>query len=246
MRRRDFLLLTALSPAIAQDYLKIQNDVYLDKYDIQTLRLIDNRLYRLKKFVGFAHFNYLSFDKALFYARNYSSIGRFSQNEIKLIEKLFYITPSEFGFYGEKTVTNISQKIRKKDIKKIPYSGHYVYKGKPLDDYNRIIKDVGSDLILTSGVRNVIKQLSLYVSKIRQQNGNLTKASKIIAPPAYTYHAISDFDVGKKGWGGKNFTSAFARTKEFNKMRKLDYISIRYTINNKDGVRYEPWHVKVI
>ncbi len=30
-------------------------------------------------------------------------------------------------------------------------------------------------------------------------------------------------------------------------MRKLKYIDMRYTINNKDGgVRYEPWHVKVI
>lgn len=29
-------------------------------------------------------------------------------------------------------------------------------------------------------------------------------------------------------------------------MRKLTYIEMRYTINNKDGVRYEPWHIKVI
>ena len=165
---------------------------------------------------------------------------------MKLIEKIFYSNPSEFGFYGKKTVTNISQTISKKEIKKIPYSGHYVFKGKPLEDYNRIIKDVGNNLILTSGIRNVVKQLSLYTDKLLSLNGNITKTSTIIAPPAYTYHAISDFDVGKKGWGGKNFTAAFARTEEFYKMRKLDYIAIRYTINNKDGVRYEPWHVKVI
>ena len=99
---------------------------------------------------------------------------------------------------------------------------------------------------MTSGIRNVVKQLSLYCNKIYNSKGNLTKASTAIAPPAYSYHTISDFDVGRRGWGYKNFTAHFARTTEFYKMRKLNYISMRYTINNKDGVRYEPWHVKVI
>jgi zinc D-Ala-D-Ala carboxypeptidase len=246
MNRRNFLLLSALSPVMAKDYLDVDQDIYLSNEDLKTLKMLNIRLRRVRRFVGFAHFNYLSLDKTLFYGRNYSSIGRFSKPEIELIEKLFYANPSKFGFYGDRTVANISQKISKKDIVKISHSGHYVYKGKPLEDYNRILSDVGSDLILTSGVRNVVKQLSLYVSKLHSLKGNLSASSNIIAPPAYSYHAVSDFDVGKKGWGGKNFTSAFARTAEFYKMRKLDYIGIRYTINNRDGVRFEPWHVKVI
>ena len=246
MNRRNFLLLSALSPVMAKDYLSINEDVLLTKNDLETLNSLDRRLRRVRRFVGFANFNYISLDRTLFYARNYSSIGKFTKDEIALIEKLFYTEPTKFGFYGDRTVEKISKKISKKEITKISYSGHYIYKGKPLEDYNRIIKDVGSDLILTSGVRNVVKQLSLYVSKVKSAKGNLTSASSIIAPPSYTYHAISDFDIGKKGWGGKNFTSAFARTSEFKQIRKLDYIGIRYTVNNKDGVRFEPWHVKVI
>ena len=53
-------------------------------------------------------------------------------------------------------------------------------------------------------------------------------------------------NIGKKSWGGKNFTSAFGKTQEFRELRKLDYIGIRYKVNNKDGVRFEPWHVKVM
>ncbi len=246
MNRRDFLLLSALSPVLAKDYISIENDVYLMRDDISTLKSLDRRLSRVKKYVGFANFNYLSFDMALYYARNYSKIGKFTKDELALVEKLFYTDPSKFGFYGDRTVSNLSNKISKKDLKKISYSGHYVFKGKPLDDYKRLIKDVGSDLILTSGVRNVVKQLSLYASKLKSENGNLTAASRIIAPPSFSYHTTSDFDIGKKGWGLKNFTSAFARTKEFSQMRKLDYIGIRYTIDNNDGVRFEPWHVKVI
>ena len=246
MNRRNFLLLSALSPVMAKDYIQVDEDIYLNRSELLTLQSLDSRLTRVRRFVGFGNFNYISFDRTLFYARNYSRIGRFSKNEIALVEKLFYSTPQRFGFYGEKTVTNISNKISKKDLKKISYSGHYVYKGKPLEDYHRIIKDVGSNLILTSGVRNVVKQLSLYVSKLNKLNGNITETSRIIAPPAYSYHSIKDFDIGKKGWGEKNFTSAFAETIEFQKIRKLKYIDIRYKKNNKDGVRYEPWHVKVI
>jgi hypothetical protein len=246
MNRRNFLLLSTLSPLFAKDYLKIDQDVNLHIDDLNVLYTLDNRFKKLRRYVGFANFNIISLDEALYYGRNYSAIGQFTKEELLLIEKLFYSEPNNFGFYGNKTVDNISQKINKKDIKKIAHSGHFIFKGKPLEDYNRILKDVGDNLILTSGIRNVIKQLSLYISKVKSLNGNLSQASNIIAPPAYTYHAISDFDVGKKGWGNRNFTSEFATTKEFYKMQKLDYVSIRYTINNKDGVRFEPWHVKVI
>lgn len=246
MNRRNFLLLSALSPAFAKEYVNLHSDIYLDFYDLKNLRSLNDRLTRLRRFIGFANFNFVSIDTAFYYARNYSAIGQFTDQEKDLIEKLFYTTPSEFGFYGRKTVESLTATISEKDIEKIPYSGHYIYKGKPLQDYKRILKDVGENIILTSGVRSVVKQLSLYSSKLIELNGNLTQASSIIAPPAFTYHAISDFDVGKKGWGNRNFSEEFAQTEEFAKMQKLDYVSIRYTPNNSDGVRFEPWHVKVI
>jgi len=201
---------------------------------------------RVKKQVGFANFNLLSYHDTLFYARNYYKIGAFSKQEIAFIDKLFNEDPSQYGFYGTKTCFNINNKVSKKDVKKIPYTGHFVFKGKALNDYKSLKKDVGNTLILTSGVRNVMKQMSLYVNKIYNCHGNMTKASRSIAPPAYSYHTISDFDVGRKGWGYKNFTADFATTNEFSKMQKLDYIGMRYNKNNKDGVRFEPWHVEVI
>lgn len=246
MDRRTFLLLAGMTPVLAQDFLKQKQDLFLSNEDFDTLVSLNKRLRRLRRHVGFGNFNNISFDRARYFARNYSSIGKFTKEEVNLIEKLFYSDPKEFGFYGEKTTQSITNIISKKEIVKIPRSGHYVFKGKPHDDYKRIIKDVGSDLILTSGVRNVVKQLSLYSSKLISLKGNLTQTSSIIAPPAYTYHAIKDFDIGKKGWGSRNFTSEFAQTAEFAKIKNLNYIDIRYTINNKDGVRYEPWHVKVI
>lgn len=154
--------------------------------------------------------------------------------------------PNQYGFYGSKTALSLENTISTKDVVKIPYTGHYLFKGQPEQDYKNLLNDVGPTLVLTSGVRNIMKQLSLYVNKIYHSHGNITKASVSIAPPAYSYHTISDFDVGRKGWGYKNFTADFATTDEFYKMRELDYIGMRYDQNNSDGVRFEPWHVEVI
>ena len=246
MNRRIFLTCAALSPLFAQELLAGNSDIYLSKEEWELLVSVNSRLKRLRRHVGFANFNLISFNDSLFYARNYSSIGTFIKRELAFVDKLFSEDPSKYGFYGYKTCTDINNKIHKKDVQKISYTGHFVFKGKAQEDYNNLKKDVGDTLILTSGVRNVMKQLSLYTDKIYRCRGNMTKASISIAPPAYSYHTISDFDVGRKGWGNKNFTADFATTQEFSKMQKLDYIGMRYNKNNKDGVRFEPWHVEVI
>ena len=246
MNRRNFLSALALSPIITTDLMANKSDVYLSASEFKSLTLLNNRLKRLKKFVGFANFNLISFERALYYGRNYPTVGKFTHDELAMIDRLFHENPNDYGFYGAKTCRDLNNVIANKDVKKIPYTGHYLFKGKSQEDYENIITDIGDTLILTSGVRNIIKQLSLYTNKIYNCGGNMTKATISIAPPAYSYHVISDFDVGVIGWGYKNFTSAFARTDEFTRMTKLDYIGMRYTRGNSDGVRFEPWHVEVI
>jgi len=246
MNRRNFLASLALSPIITSELMASTTDIYLNRDEFITLTNVNQRFKRLKRFVGFANFNLISFNQALYYGRNYSAIGTFTKDEIALVDRLFYENPNEYGFFGHKTCLKLDNRISKKDVTKIPRTGHYLFKGKPEKDYQNIIHDVGDTLILTSGVRNVVKQLSLYTNKIYNCGGNMTRATNSIAPPSYSYHTISDFDVGRKGWGYKNFTSDFALTNEFEKMTKLEYIGMRYTKNNRDGVRFEPWHVEVI
>jgi hypothetical protein len=267
MDRRTFLSVAAVSPLLARNNFILNNNnifvpkdtlyipkitkptrknLFLEDNERATFANARNRLRRVKRFVGYGNFNIISFDSAIFYARNYSKIGNFSQKELELLDKLFYDDPVKYGFYGNMTIASITTKISKKQVKKIPRTGHYLFKGKALEDYKRLKKDIGKNLVLTSGVRGVVKQMSLYFDKIYSLNGNITQASYSIAPPAYTYHSISDFDVGKRGYGYKNFTERFAKTREFKALKKLSYIKMRYEKNNKDGVRYEPWHVRVI
>jgi len=245
MDRRSFLIFLSTAPLMAKDIFN-SNDIYLKGEELKLFLSAKRKIRAIKRYVGYGNFNIISFDEALKYMRHSSKLEKFTKKELDFIEKIFFDDPKKYGFYGRQTVFKLTNKINKNKVVKIPHTGHYLYKGKPQKDYMRLVKDIGDTLYLTSGVRNVLKQMDLYFSKIHKLQFNISLASKIIAPPAYSYHSISDFDVGKKGLGIDNFSIRFATTKEFKRLRKLDYIAMRYTINNKDGVRYEPWHIQVI
>lgn len=221
-------------------------DIYLPKEDLVDFQSIREKLALVQRYVGYGNFNIISFDQMLRISKYAKNIETFTKSEKDFLEKFFYYEPSVHGFFGKRISKNITEAINKKDVIKIPYTGHYLFRGKPEETYYRMVDDIGPSLVLTSGIRSIVKQTKLFLDKLNSVDGNLSEASRSLAPPAYTYHSIADFDVGKKGLGYDNFTSRFALTDEFRNMRKLKYINMRYTINNKDGVRYEPWHVKII
>ena len=225
-------------------------DYQLSKEDYQLTLSVLEKLNIVQSLVGYGNFNTISFDEVLKVQMKYSKAKKFTDAEFDYIEKMFYMDPSVFGFYGKRTVYSITNIIPQKEIQKIPNSGHYLFKEQAIDTFHKIVKDVKNDIghpvKLTSGIRNVPKQMRLFFNKIEQTKGDIVKASESLAPPAYSYHSVGDFDVGKIGWGYKNFTARFSFTPEFRAIRKLKYVGIRYTINNRDGVRFEPWHIKLL
>ena len=220
-------------------------EVVPKSYEQLMVDAVDDRLSKVMGVVGFGNFNVISFDEVLQIARNFSAVGEFSKAELNFIEELFYKDPREFGFYGLRTCNDLTQPIFEKDVYKVPRTGHYIFKDY-LPLYNRLVQDVGDTLILTSGVRSVPKQLSLFLSRVKRSGYDFYDASYSLAPPGYSYHSVGDFDVGKVGFGWGNFSSRFAQTQEFKRLKQLPYVDIRYFEGNKDGVRYEPWHVQVI
>ena len=148
----------------------------------------------------------------LYYARNYPQIGQFSNQELSFLEQIFFTNPTRYGFYGQKITNHLTATISRASLIKIPYSGHFLLRGESLNLYQRLKKDVGEDLLLTSGVRSIVKQMYLFLAKTIVSDGNLSRASRSLAPPGHSYHEIGDFDVGKIGYGQRNFTSAFFRT----------------------------------
>lgn len=220
-------------------------DVHLDEANSALLLPTLARLERVQNFVGHANFNLIGFEEMLYFARNYADIGTFEKAELDFIDEIFNTDASVYGFFGEKVTPTLNHRIAQRDVEKIGGSGHYLLKGESLNHYLQIRKDVGEQLLLTSGIRNNVKQLHLFLAKAYQSSGNLSRASRSLAPPGYSFHNAGDFDVGKIGLGEMNFTADFSHTDEYKRLINLGYVDIRYTDTNEFGVRYEPWHIKL-
>jgi len=236
-----------------KDYLHVManfdkpqpDDIILSKDQFSVLKSTLKRLRRVQRTVGFGNYCILSFDDALKFSRNYSSIGRFTSKETDFLDEIFNASATEYGFLGDKPVNKLTLNIPRKDLIKIPRTGNFLYRGEPHKKYLTITKKLGKTVYLTSGVRGVMKQFILFLSKAAANNGNMSLASRSLAPPGYSYHAVGDFDVGEKGLGAANFSSRFAQSDTCTKLRELGYLKLRYPENNLLGVRFEPWHIKV-
>ncbi|MCB1956646.1 MAG: M15 family metallopeptidase, partial [Rhodocyclaceae bacterium] len=148
-------------------------------------------------------------------------IGALSAAELALIEALFYADASRYGFLGQKPLVQLTQAIDPRAIVKVPGSGHYLYAGRPRQLFEEIARALGGQVILSSGVRGIVKQLRLFVAKALRHDGNLSLASRSLAPPGYSFHGTGDFDVGIPGWGERNFTADFADTAVFQRLIDL-------------------------
>nr|VFK53893.1 MAG: D-alanyl-D-alanine carboxypeptidase [Candidatus Kentron sp. TUN]VFK55729.1 MAG: D-alanyl-D-alanine carboxypeptidase [Candidatus Kentron sp. TUN] len=272
MDRRYFLRLTAggiatatstyWSPLAAKSktprldgnyFRKIENfdgdypeDIMLEADDLLLLGQVVAHLRRVQATVGHGNFHLLGFDDMLRFGRNYSAIGSFTVREIEFMERIFYKKATRYGFFGEKLLTHLTDNISNREVAKIPRTGQYIAKGKSTEICRKMQRTVGDDLVLTSGIRGIVKQMYLFLNKLLNSDGNLSRASRSLAPPGYSYHAIGDFDVGQKGLGTLNFTKTFATTKVYRRLVNLGFTDIRYPMDNLLGVRFEPWHIKII
>ncbi len=236
----------ARAVAKARDFDRAyDDDVWIPDPQWDLLVRTTARLERAQEFIGHGHFNRIGFDEIIEFAGNYSDIGSFERDELDLLDELFHADASRYGFLGEKVVANLTDTLDRRDLERIPGTGHYLLKGPSLEKFRRIEADLGSSVLLTSGVRGLAKQYHLFMRKAVETQGNLSQAARSLAPPGYSFHAIGDFDVGKRGLGPANFTDSFAETDEFKRLIDLGYIDIRYPESNEYGVRHEPWHIKI-
>lgn len=222
------------------------DDILASAEEWELIQGLAKKLSLIESYVGHGNFNIISWDEMIFFARYATGIEEFSVNELSFLEKLFFFDAQNYGFLGQKVLTDLTSSRNKDDLVKVPYSGHFLLREASLDVYQKVKQDVGESLILTSGYRALVKQFHLFLEKSVETRGNYSRASRSLAPPGYSFHARGDFDVGKVGHGLKNFTGDFAKTDEYRRLIDLGYVDIRYTEDNLLGVRFEPWHIKVL
>jgi D-alanyl-D-alanine carboxypeptidase-like protein len=220
-------------------------DIQLPTDDWPVLGSVLARLKRIQATVGYGNFCLLGFDDSLRTARSYQAIGAFTRQEMVFLDKIFHTDARTYGFMGKKTFPHISNIVNMAQTQKIPGTGNYLYQGPPHETYQRVSQDIGDQLVLTAGIRGLAKQFYLFLKKVKKTDGNLSVASRSLAPPGYSFHGIGDFDVGQVGFGSANFTTRFSRTRVYQKMTQLSYVVFRYPRNNHLGVQFEPWHIQV-
>jgi len=236
-----------------KDYLfKVRNpdiphpdDIFLDDAEQQLLGAVLDKLGRLYQNVGSGNFSTLGFDEALVISRRQPSVGSFTNAELAFFEMIYSRDAGDYGFFGTKQAVALLHVIAAGEIVKIPQSGNYLFKGESLGKYTRIKNNLGDDVILTSGILGIIKQFHLFLGKTQRHGGNLSLASRSLAPPGYSYHATGDFDIGQKGLGEGNFSELFTTTSVYKRLAEQGLVDYRYWRDNMLGVRYEPWHVKL-
>jgi len=204
------------------------------------------KLRHIEHIVGYSLFTTISFPKAARIARNYPHVEAFSTPETEFLERIFYTDASGYGFFGKKTIDRMDHEVLDGDMQRVSGTPHYLYRGRAFETFQKVTKELGPDLILTSGVRGVVKQILLFLAKADANRGNLSLASRQLAPPGFSYHGVGDLDVGKSGFGAENFTERFMLTDVFRKLAERGYLSLRYPKDNLVGVRFEPWHIKIV
>jgi len=242
-----------LGDAHVKDYLtKIRhpnvphkNDIYLKPEQLQPLETVVAKFGKIQATVGHGNFCVLGFEEALRIAGEFPQIGKFTSPELDFLEMIFHRNADDYGFKGEKLLVTLGQIIKKRDVFKVPSSGNFLFKEESLKKYERVKMDLGPDLVLTSGIRGIPKQFLLFLNKAYHHDGNLSLASRSLAPPGYSFHATGDFDVGQKGFGGGNFSEQFVTTPVFKMLASEGFVKCRYERDNMLGVRYEPWHIKL-
>lgn len=220
-------------------------DVILSEQEFSLLISTSNRIVAVRNYVGFGNFNLISWDDLLAFARNVPAIGAFTTAEVGFMETLFSRDASTLGFLGERTAHQLTDAVKRSEVIGIPRSGHFLRSGGSYELFQKMQTELGETLILTSGIRGIPKQFDLFLDRVRRTQGNLTEAAHSLAPPGYSFHAVEDFDVGKYGLGLANFSAAFAETDLFAKLQRMPEVQIRYEQNNRFGVRFEPWHIRV-
>ena len=266
MKRRCFLAAAlasaapALSPSVARaagtgDAYRAKmsafdsahaGDVWIAPGERALLRGLVRRLERVQRWAGHGNFGIMGFDEMLAIARGHASVGRFTREELAFMERVFFAEASRLGFFGRKVTARLTDRPRARRIVHVSGSPARLFSGHSLETFTAMRRRVGADLVLTSGVRGVVKQFHLFLRKADRAGGNLSLASRSLAPPGYSYHGVGDFDVGQRGLGRRNFSAAFADTEVFRRLVDLGYARMRYPHDNLLGVRYEPWHIRVV
>ncbi|HID98410.1 MAG TPA: hypothetical protein EYP57_09545, partial [Thermodesulfobacteriaceae bacterium] len=181
----------------------------------QTLMIYSclDKLNRVQRLTGFGKFNYICMKKTLLLAWQRRKTGRFKGSEPEttipfttkekdFMRSFFGLDAANYGFYGKRVVCDMEYSIRPDELQYM--GGHYIRKGPAMDRFRKIKDQVerhpalvnlisdpvknSLDMVITSGIRNIPKQMRLFFNK----------AVKLQGIPPQKYFYTIDYEKAEK------------------------------------------------
>lgn len=145
-----------------------------------------NKLSKVQSLVGYSNFNFIDLPTVTYSARQQRNTGKriggktertlpFTKLEEQFMDQIFAIDAKAYGFYGERVIYDKNYRINQKKL--VSTNGHFLRRGEAHAKYIRIKKQISGklsstnisnsklDMQVTSGIRNIPKQMRLFFRK---------------------------------------------------------------------------------
>ena len=145
-----------------------------------------NKLSKVQDLIGYTNFNFTDLPTVIHSARQQRKTGKrlgrklertvaFTRFEEQFMDQIFALNAKVYGFNGQRVIFDKNYRIRKKNL--ISADGHFLRQGEAYEKYIRIKKQISDnlsspnnpnsrlDMRVTSGIRNIPKQMRLFFRK---------------------------------------------------------------------------------
>lgn len=174
-----------------------------------------NKLSKVQDLVGYTNFNFIDLPTVTHAARQQRKTGRhlgrtvertspFTRLEEQFMDRIFALNAKIYGFNGKRVIYDKNYRVNPKNL--ILENGHFLRQGEAYEKYIRIKKQVRDnlnrtnnansrlDMQVTSGIRNIPKQMRLFFRKAvrltqvpRQGSVNLLDIRNATIHPTHVY-----------------------------------------------------------
>ncbi len=180
-----------------------------------------NKLSKVQSLVGYSNFNFTDLPTVTYSARQHRNTGKylggktertlpFTKMEEQFMDQIFALDAKTYGFYGERVIYDKNYRVNPKKL--ISTDGHFLRRGEAYEKYIRIKKQVNDklsnarssssklDMKVTSGIRNIPKQMRLFFRKaVRLTQVPRQSEVKLLDLKSGTTHLAQVYDL-KKDW----------------------------------------------
>jgi LAS superfamily LD-carboxypeptidase LdcB len=184
----------------------------------------------------------------------------FDGEELQVINELYSVDPTKYGFKGEYVgVDEVPTSLVKISSSKFNVNGEQLETGVhylPKQTMNKLklmlhamqSDGVGSMLVM-SGYRSPSYQALLFLSNLRRNEYDIRKTASKVALPGYSQHGSADSPavdfMTTDGIPNAKSPVGFETTKQYKWLsrhaRDFDFY-LSYPEDNPHGVIFEPWH----